>query len=307
MYAALLETEGYVVGASNAPSGLHRYEGGSAWHHLGWRNVRAFGLAFDPTDPTFVYLAAGNGVLRSIDTGATWRITTDWTITEVLDLVLDPFQPATLYIATAHGVWTSPDRGETWHPRNQGLTVPNTTFTQTLVADATQVGRLIVGSEAGLFETTDHAVRWQPLGQRNISIRKLQQSPADPRLWLAGTDGHGVLRSEDQGQTWQFVPGPLASLTLYAVALHPHHPDRMAVAGYETGLWFTEDRGQTWQQRIDGLTDTTVKALLWDLEVQDRLWVGTVKDGVFWTGDAGRTWHDAGLPNAFVSAFFMMA
>ncbi len=64
LYAAVVEAKTFIVGAANAPSGLHRFEGDTTWTHLGWATLRDFGVAADPHDPGTLYLAAGNGVLR---------------------------------------------------------------------------------------------------------------------------------------------------------------------------------------------------------------------------------------------------
>src|SRR5690606_35842277 len=100
----------------NAASGFYRRDAAGAWVHSGWQNVRCAGLALDPRDRRTVFLACGNGVLRSRDGGASWRVTTDWRVTEVLDVALDPFAPGSVYAATAYGPWHSADDGETWQP-----------------------------------------------------------------------------------------------------------------------------------------------------------------------------------------------
>ena len=294
LYAAVLETRGYVVGSANAPSGLHRHEDSGSWTHLGWQNVRAFGVAASPEGT--LYLAAGNGVFRSTDGGTSWRITTGWRITEVLHVVVDPFDAATVYAATSYGVWRSPDRGDSWTKASNGIPEPSATYTPALVADQSQQGRLIVGSERGLFETTNGAQHWTPTGPRKVAIRDLRQSPATPDLWLAGTEEHGVLLSDDGGASWQNLddfPGPL-----FAVALDPHDPRTMAVGGYRTGLLLSDDGGAHWDRVAADAP--SIHALAFDPDTPDRLWMGTIEEGVFYLDKDGFTLHNAGLPEATV-------
>ena len=148
-------------------------------------------------------------------------------------MAVDPNAPGHVVLASAYGVWRSPDRGETWTQSNDGIEpLP---FTQSIAVDRTHAGRVIVGSEHGLYRSTDGAQHWTPVGPRDVPIRSVRQSAAEPSLWLAGTQDHGVLRSTDGGATWQSASGALAEETIYAVAFDPTDPRRVAAMGFHTG------------------------------------------------------------------------
>ena len=301
LYTAVVEAQGYVVGAENAPSGLHRRGPNADWAHLGWTNVRNFGVAAVPGRPDTLFLAAGNGVLRSTDGGASWRVTTGWHITEVLDVVASPHEPERVYIASAYGVWRSPDLGETWTEVNNGIPAPQATYTPAVAVDQQQEGHVVAGSEAGLFRTTDAGAHWQPVGPRDVPIRDVQQSAANPSLWLAGTQDHGALVSRDGGKTWQALGCGASEETVFAVAADPTAPQRVAVAGYQTGVYVSDDAGASWR-RAEGLgDDRSIHALAFEPGGEGRLWAGTLGAGVFHTGEAvaGR-WTRSGLDGAVV-------
>jgi photosystem II stability/assembly factor-like uncharacterized protein len=306
LYVAVLETRNYIVGAANAPSGLYARSEAGGWVHKGWHNVRCFGLAVDERDSNTVYLAGGNGVLRSRDGGATWRVTTDWRVAEVLDVALDPFETERVYAATAHGPWCSDDAGETWRPLSPPGDRPNMTFMPVLVPDAERSGRLIAGTEDGLFESTDGGGAWRAVGPR-VPVRNLARSTTRPEVWLAGTDGHGVVRSADDGLTWT---GAAEGVTVYAVAIDSGEPALMAAAGYGAGLFVSEDGGATWAPRTldglpqhDGMPVRAFHALAFDPDAAGRLWLGTVGAGVFVTDDLGATCNEAGLPDTTIYDF----
>jgi photosystem II stability/assembly factor-like uncharacterized protein len=306
LYVAVLETRNYIVGTANAPSGLYARSEVGEWVHKGWRNVRCFGLAIDEDDPNTVYLAGGNGVLRSRDRGATWRVTTGWRVAEVLDVALDPFVSEGVYAATAYGPWRSDDAGETWRPLPPPGDRPNTTFMPVFVPDAEQPGRLIAGTEEGLFESTDGGSGWRAVGPR-VPVRALVRSATRPEVWLAGTDGQGVLRSADDGVTWS---SSAEGTTAYAVAIDPGESERMVAAGYGTGLLISEDGGSTWTPRPlddlptpDGIPIRALHALAFDPDEAGRLWLGTVGAGAFITDDLGMTCEDAGLPDTTIYDF----
>lgn len=298
LHAAVLETRNYIVGAANAASGFYRRDDG-AWTHAGWRNVRCFGLAVDERDPTTIYLAGGNGVLRSRDGGASWRVTTDWRVAEVLGVALDPFASGSVYAATAYGPWHSADDGETWRPLPAPGAQPNATFTTVLVPDAERSGRLLIGTEDGLFDSTDGGQRWTATGPR-VPIRALAQSPHRPEVWLAGTEDHGLLRSADGGASWTAA---CDGATVYAVAFDPAEPSRLAGAGFGTDLLASDDGGATWTKRPLDVPAPALHALAFDPDAPGRLWLGTVGAGVFTTDDLGATCEDAGLADTTLYAF----
>jgi hypothetical protein len=298
LFVSVLETRNYIVGAANAPSGLYRYDAAGGWIHLGWRNVRCFGLAL--RSPEVLFLACGNGVFRSRDAGATWRVTTGWEITEVLDVALDPWNEGGLYAATVHGVWYSPDEGEHWEARNEGLARPSERFTTTVAADPERPGRWLIGTEDGLFGLDGAA--WRGLGPR-APIRALHRVEGRPGCWVAGTEDRGLLLSTDGAATWRFAGGDPAMATVYALAAAPHDPALMAAAGYRTGLFVTRDGGRRWAWQPLDLPAHALHALAFDPHVPGRLWLGTVGAGVYHTDDLGRTCAAAGLPETTIYDF----
>lgn len=292
IYVAVLQTQSYTVGAANPPTGLYRYDGDTTWTHLGWRNARNFGIAVDPSNPNYLFLASGNGALRSLDGGNHWRITTDWRVTEILDLVMAPQNTDHVYLASAYGIWRTTDRGETWLAANHGL---KPTFVQTIAVDRSAPDRILAGGEGGLFESIDAARNWTKSNINNTIILDLAQSPSAPHYWMAGTEDNGVLLSADNGKSWQFANGKIASQTVYAVAFDPGDPQRMAAGGFQTGVFISMNRGKTWSQNKNGLSSLNIHALAFDREKSHRIWVGTLGAGMYYSDDLGKTWKFAGL------------
>ncbi len=295
LYVSVLQTNNYVVGAKNAPSGLYRFEGDTSWTHLGWKNVRNFGLAADPKNNDTIFLACGNGVLRTIDRGKTWKITTDWQVTEVLDVTIDPFNTRQIYIATAYGVWRTTDLGETWHPSSEGL---NQKFVQTIVADRRAKYRLIVGGESGLFVSENRGENWRHIVPIDVPVRDIHQNFKTPKIWLAGTEDHGVLISRDFGNTWQYAEGEISKETIYTVASDPNNPRNMLAGGFQTGVYVSTNGGKKWKKYTKGLPIINIHALSFDPQKKGRIWAGTNGAGVYYSDNFGKTWNYAGLNGA---------
>lgn len=300
LYIGMIQSKGYVVGAPLMASGLQRQDGDTTWTHLGWNTPRIVGITYDPARPDTMYLASGNGVLRTYDGGASWRITTDWRVTEVQDVTLDPNAPAHVYLASGYGVWRSDDRGDTWHEANDGLLPPGRRYTETIEADRTRSGRVLVGTQDGVYVSTDGARSWRRAGIEGVEILDLQQSRTDPDRWIAATYQHGLHLSNDGGETWTPGPKALRNHTVHAVAIDPTDADRMAAVGWETGVYVTRNGGRSWTRRGATLPTDKFYETIFDANVPGRLWAATLEEGVFYSDDLGRTWTSAGLYGTLV-------
>ncbi|MGH7491938.1 MAG: WD40/YVTN/BNR-like repeat-containing protein [bacterium] len=297
LYAGLAKSKGYVVGSKLAASGLHRFDGDRAWTHLGWNIPRVSAIAYDPQNPDIIFLACGNGAARTLDGGKSWRMTTDWRVTEAQDVAVDPSVSQHVYLATAYGVWRTSDHGETWTESNAGI---EKKYTQALKVDRTQAGRVLIGTEGGVYLSTDGAASWSHAGPKEVTILDLDQSLASPSIWLAATQDRGILLSNDGGKTWQMSKGDIARAAIYAVAIDPFEPKYMSAASWGAGMFVSIDGGKSWQQRNTGLPVRNLYETVFDANQAGRLWVATFEEGVFFSDDFGSTWQDGGMHGAMV-------
>jgi photosystem II stability/assembly factor-like uncharacterized protein len=297
-YVSVLIRENYIVGAKNLPTGLYLWQGDTTWKHIGWKNLPIWSLDAAPENPDYMFVAAGNGALRTLDGGQSWKITTDWRVTEVSDVSIHPLDHHLVYIATSYGIWKTTDGGESWIESNNGL---NPTFTQTIQCDASSLQRVVAGGEEGLFLSTNQGESWKPTGPLPVPVKDIISIRQTPRLWLAGTEKHGVLISKNQGKTWVAAEGNIQDQTIYKVNIHPNNPKLMAAGGYQTGVFISSDGGQTWKQNKKGLKILDIHGLAFDPNEKQRLWIGTMGDGVYFSEDFGESWNYAGLSGALVS------
>ena len=295
LYTTLNNSKGYVVGSRLAQSGLFRHASDTSWTFNGWSLPRISGVAADPANPRRRYLAAGNGVMVTQDLGRSWRLATDWRVTEVQDVAAEPGRA---YAGSAYGIWRSEDGGLTWMESSAGIPEMKR-YTQDLEVDAAQAGRILAGTDGGVYISEDAGRSWRLAGPV-VPVYDLAQSASNPRRWFAGTSGHGLYRSDDGGRTWTAVAPRYARTSFLGVAIDPRNDRRIAAASYGQGLLVSTDGGRTWTARTRGLRTPNVYSVLFDVNVPGRLWVGTVEGGIYTTGDLGRTFRYAGMNGTLV-------
>src|SRR5947208_10671636 len=76
LYTCMITSKDYVVGARLPPSGIFVKSGDGPWRHAGFNHPFLAALDYDPRDPSTVYVAAGNGLLRVTGNGDRWKILT---------------------------------------------------------------------------------------------------------------------------------------------------------------------------------------------------------------------------------------
>ncbi len=193
-------------------------DGGREWEErmAGMKEVHiVVCLAMDPTNPRLLYAGTTGGAYRTQDGGASWqKVNTGLIPDQVLNasmalgvnaLAVDPADPAVVYAGTTNGLFRSTNRAESW--QQIGETMPDQ-FVSSLMVHPTQAGLLYVGGRAGILKSTDAGSTWQMKNQglETLNIRTLAMSPQDAQLIYAGTNGSGLYRSKDGGETWAHMP-----------------------------------------------------------------------------------------------------
>lgn len=296
LFATVAITQGYTVGGEYRQSGLFRLQDGS-WEHLGFKHPRIEAIAVHPKDPEVIYLAAGNGVLRSRDGGVSWRIVTDWRQTLTKDIAVDPNAPEDVYLATPHGLWISRNRGDTWNYSNNGIQRP---YVMALGVDWGRKGHVLAGFEQGIFRSENGGLSWKQVGAPGIQVTRIRQSASHPQLWLAATQEGGLFVSQDGGSTWQRNPGVPETALLYCLAIDPNNPDRWATGGYQTGLWLTHDAGKTWKQITQPLESLTVKEVVFNPDDPQAILINLPGKDIYRSRDDGKSWASLQMPGASV-------
>jgi len=269
------------------------------WVPYGPKIQQVNSATVDPSDPDRIFLACGNGVVRSLDGGVTWRMVTGWRESDITVIQVDPADGQNVYAASGWGIVRSRDGGDSWEAINDGL---SEYFTRTMVLDAENPTRLLAGTTSGLFVTENQGDSWERVeALPEVNILRIRRGESDPHTWLVVTEGGGAWLSQDDGKSWQHTAKATAEANLYASAVDPLNANHLAVGGWGIGVWVSTDAGETWTQRADGLPSPNVLTLAFDPHHTGRLWAASFEEGTVFSDDAGATWQDGGLDGALTN------
>jgi photosystem II stability/assembly factor-like uncharacterized protein len=257
-------------------------------------------LAAHPTRRGWLFAGTKtNGVLRSIDGGATWHpasrgLANEW----VRAFAIDPADPGVIFAGvqdSAPSLFKSTDGGNSWRSATGGLSF-NTVLS--LAVDPrrphTIYAATAFGPASGVFRSTDGGASWKArnAGLPAGGVFALTLSPTTPGLLYAGATG--VFRSADGGATW--TAAGLASSNVAALALAPHSGALYAAA--DNGLFKSADGGRSWERQLD----VAIASVAIDPAAPQDVYAGGAE--LWRSTDGGASWRRA---NADLQGFSVTA
>jgi photosystem II stability/assembly factor-like uncharacterized protein len=279
---------------------------------------------------TILVGTAGQGILRSVDDGATWhRLGLKEAIEfdgVVRSLAVHPTDPSRVLAGADAGLCLSTDGGAHFSlidsPMN-GMTV------WSIAIDPSNPSYIYAGtgapSRAVMFRSVDGGKRWERLapeipefcrGVNRPRILTICVDPADgAQVWFGVEEG-GAWRSFDHGATWKRVDdeGAISNPDIHAIAiLPPGKAEPRAIFVLTVNSVFTSvDDGKAWdgvasKSRFDGMYYTrTVQPVAGGEALMLAIGDGTpgTRSKLYRSVDRGATWTPALLHTAPNSTFW---
>lgn len=256
----------------------------SQWESMGPHNIggRALELAFNPQNPTTIWLGSASGglwVTRTAGLGtAGWqRVETGFPVLGVAAISINPRDSNEIYIGT----------GEVYNYRKAGDRV-GIRFTRGTYG-------------VGILKSTDGGTSWQAsLDWQYDELKGVQDILMHPQHTdsLLAATSEGIYRSIDGGQTWEMKQNILMANYLLQ---EPGNPETVmaAVGNMGTdggGIYLSTDFGENWVKRSHGLPGFfTGKITLAVTADTPYVYYASVADsisgiGLFRSGDQGANW-----------------
>jgi photosystem II stability/assembly factor-like uncharacterized protein len=268
----------------------------SAWSPIGPDGGDARRFAFDPRDPSRVYLGTTDSwIYVSTDGGSSWvrlakLVAQDNLVVD--SLVVDRSDPNTLF-AGVHvvdrpdgGVYISHDRGVTWSQSDgiKGQAV-------LALAQATSRSRvLIAGTLKGVFRTDDRGLHWRQISDPAIhEVQSISIDPYDPDVVYAGT-WHLPWRTRDGGAHWSSIKdGLIDDSDVFSVVVDPSRPSVLFLSAC-SGIYRTDNYGDLFR-KVQGIPSTARRTRVLAMDPVDRstVYAGTT-EGLYKTTDGGDNW-----------------
>ncbi len=177
-------------------------------------------LVIDPQRPNVLYAGTTGGVYRTLDGAERWEkkshgmVAADAKMASmalgVNGLAVDPTNSDVVYAGTTKGLYKSTDQGENW-AKLEGSVADS--YVSAIQLDSTLPSTLYLATSDRVQKSEDSGVTWHPKinGLDATSIRSLQISPSNSQVLYVGTNGGGLYRSTDAGDSWERLPLTIVS------------------------------------------------------------------------------------------------
>ena len=244
---------------------------------------------------TKLFGASNSGIETSTDNGGTWSFS--------------PFSDGafsfssngtTIYLGSNNKVFKSTDFGTTWIDVSTGLGKGGI---HALLFDGTNLFAGTPADAAGVYKSTNDGVSWNP-ASAGLPVGKTIRSLISFGSYLfAGTEGDGIYRSSDHGDTWAKTDVN-NSLLAQQLVLTFCIKDNALFAGAGNGIYKSADGGATFQRTLNGFPPN-IGVTAYSLTASGGNILAAVSvsfspseglAGIFYSSDNASTWHQASLP-----------
>ncbi|HWW81137.1 MAG TPA: hypothetical protein VNY82_16185 [Steroidobacteraceae bacterium] len=229
--------------------------GVDSWTSVGPSGGQIQKVAYNPANPSLVYMISTGGFSRSQDGGATWRTIRDDFQNFPQDLAVDPSDSTRVYVVVPNApyVLMSTDSGATLSP----VTSFPTTLINTWRIQVSQDGATVcVTGGLNIACSVNHAQTWSVKTAIDADptntgrVNKLLIDPTDSQTLYASAGtavpAYGFYVTHDGATTWQkLVATTNSNSVAWDLAYSPGSPATLWAARYD-GVWYSNNGGAQW-------------------------------------------------------------
>ena len=222
----------------------------SSW--LPGQAMPTLALAID--DASGLMLAGiSGGVARSTDGGESWLaipLRSPAPLVTCLAASADFASGGCILAGTFEdGVFRSTDGGATWLAVSHGL-FDHSIYALALSPRFAEDGVAYIGTGSGVYKSENGGRLWRDLSMPADDSTVLSLALAECGALYVGTEAQGLLRSTDNGDSWETLLEPSGAVNVIALA-----DDSRIIAQVNDGVVGSSDGGLNWQKTVAGDVD----------------------------------------------------
>lgn len=214
-----------------------------------------------------MYLGGPDGVVILGECDGRWE--PERTILDGMDVrsLLVTDQAGPMYAQIADSVYVSSDGGQSWdrvfEPKGRIFTVSyNPTNAHAVYVGMEPVALYRSRDAGGTWEDIESLRRqpewvretwWSPAYPHESHVRDVYVDPRDANRIYVALEHGGVMRSDDDGRSWENLIDGFETLDIHVVRTHPLH-SHIVYAATARGVYRSEDFGREWVRTQDGLS-----------------------------------------------------
>jgi photosystem II stability/assembly factor-like uncharacterized protein len=276
-------------------------DGGSTWSRvspLDNAQLRpVVSLAFDPNDSATLYAGTPHLPWKTADGGVSWHSIDTGMLddSDVFSIQVDRNRPQRVFVSACSGIYRSLNAAATWTRLIEAKDASYRTYV--VVQDPQHENVWFAGTTHGMVRSVDGGANWVKLGP--FATRAIAFDPRRLGRILIATEEAGILRSDDDGATWNpankgFCNRRLSSFwtaagTVYAAAVDGLSGGSVLKLAEDLSEWTTV----AVTSRIKSVPSDVVSPP-WS----PHLVMAKTESGLFISEDTGRHWNPLDLPES---------
>lgn len=252
-------------------------------------SVSCMAITSDPTTTIYVGGTSGLGILKSIDKGASWESKNSGlpdsfggSIQPVTSIAIDPNNSSVVWAGTQYGggILRTDNGGDQWI--EMGLTEEN--IVRAIAINPGNSDEILVGTEYftnKIYKSDDGGQTWQLRMSDIAAVQEFLYDPRDSRQIYAATEGYGMMRSIDGGETWDLYNEGIFYPLLYSIEVTTETPPKLLTGSYGSGLYWTTPSMPVRNFNASTVSKTEID-LTWNLNINnDKILVAWSPDENF--------------------------